>query len=85
MSRLIIGSSNIYRNYVAAKFKKYGEYSVIRCTDISNFEANMAGLEATDKEVIISVIENFIEKAGRGIESQDEKEVAIESAMIEYI
>jgi hypothetical protein len=85
MSRLIIGSSNIYRNYVAAKFKKYGEYSVIRCTDISNFEANMAGLEATDKEVIISVIENFIEKAGRGIESQDEKEAAIESAMIEYI
>ena len=85
MSRLIIGSSNVYRNYVASKFRKYGEFTMIRCTDIDSFSANMAGLEESDEEIIVSVIENFVEKAGRGIDDPDKKERSIEEAMDRYI
>jgi len=85
MSRLIIGSSNVYCNYSAAKFKKYGDYSVIRCTDIDNFDANMASLEDTDKEVIVSVIENFVDKAGRAAESGEVQDLSVELVMTKYL
>jgi hypothetical protein len=85
MAKLIIGSSNVYRNYIASKFKKYGDYSMIRCTDIESFDANMAGLEVTDKEVVVSVIENFVDKAGRGLEACEEKDRKVEAAMERYL
>ena len=86
MARLLIGSSNVYRNYVTSKHnKKYGDYTVIRCTDIDSFEANMVGLEENDKEVVMSVIENFIDKAGRGIAEPDDKDRAVEAVMIRYL
>ncbi len=36
---------------------------MVRCVDIKSFEAQMAALQPTETEVIISVIENFIETA----------------------
>jgi len=76
MSRLLIGSSNVYRHYRATAFTKYNEYSMIRCVDIESFVAQMENLEPSESEVVISVIENFIEKASDKKDGE-ERNVAI--------
>jgi hypothetical protein len=63
MSRLLIGSSNVYRHYRAVAYSKYTEYSMVRCVEIESFVSQMENLEPTETEVVISVIENFISKA----------------------
>jgi len=63
MSRILIGSSNVYRHYKPTAFKNHNEYGMIRCTDIESFAAQLDNLEPTETEVVISVLENFIEKA----------------------
>jgi hypothetical protein len=63
MARVLIGSSNIYRNYRALAFPRYKEYSMVRCVDIESFKAQVGNLEPAETEIVISVIENFIEKA----------------------
>ena len=63
MSRILIGSSNVYRHYRASAFRTYNEYVMIRCTDIESFSAQLENLEPTETEVVISVLENFVEKS----------------------
>jgi hypothetical protein len=63
MARVLIGSSNIYRNYRALAFPRYKEYSMVRCVDIESFKAQVGNLEPAETEIVISVVENFIEKA----------------------
>jgi hypothetical protein len=65
MLGVIIGSSNVYKFYQRDAFKANRAYSVVRCTDIANFNAIMMNLEDDDKEVIISVMENFVSSAAR--------------------
>ena len=84
MSRLLIGSSNVYRHYRAMAFNKYTEYSMIRCVDIESFVAQMENLEPSESEVVISVIENFIERASDKKEG-DERNKAIFEATKKYM
>jgi len=65
MNRVLIGSSNVYRFYKSDTYKDYNTYSMVKCTDIKSFAAIMTNLEAGDTEIIISVLENFLENAGR--------------------
>jgi len=65
MNRVIIGSSNVYRFYKSELYKDYNAYTMARCTDIKSFDAIMTNLEPNDTEVVISVLENFLDKAGR--------------------
>ena len=67
MARLLIGSSNVYRFYEAGKFKSYNPYNMMRCTRLEVFKAKMDALEVDDKEIVISVIENFICDAVRDV------------------
>jgi hypothetical protein len=83
MSRLLIGSSNIYRNYKAAIFSTFKEYAMVRCVDIKSFEAQMAALQPTETEVIISVIENFIETAVTSAE-MEKKRTELEQIVVQY-
>jgi hypothetical protein len=71
MARVLIGSSNVYRNYRALAFPRYKEYSMVRCVDIESFKAQVGNLERAETEIVISVIENFIEKA---VTSTDQEE-----------
>lgn len=64
MSRLLIGSSNVYKHYRAATYDKFPEYTMIRCTNIESFVAHLDGVDFDQTEVVVSVIENFIDKAG---------------------
>jgi hypothetical protein len=65
MMGVLIGSSNIYKFYRREEFAANRAYSVVRCTDIANFKAIMMNLEDDDKEVIVSVMENFVSSAAR--------------------
>jgi hypothetical protein len=71
MNRVLVGSSNVYRYYNRGEYPNFNEYLSARCTDIKSFEAIMTNLGKNDKEVIVSVLENFIDKAG-STESSDE-------------
>ncbi len=71
MSNILIGSSNVFRFYRREVYKEFKDYNVVRCTDINNFDATMTSLEPEDKEVVISVIENFLEKSARNEESDE--------------
>ena len=60
MSRLLIGSSNVYRFYKPESYPNHKPCAMVRCTNLEVFKATMSTLELTDKEVIISVVENMI-------------------------
>ena len=63
MSRQLIGSSNVYRHYKVENFPGVKSYNVVRCTDIKSFEALLENIDVIDTEIVISVLENFIDKA----------------------
>jgi hypothetical protein len=68
---LIIGSSNVYRFYKPEVYTGVRKFSMVRCTDIASFKAIMSNLETDDKEVIVSVIENFLATAARSEETEE--------------
>jgi hypothetical protein len=80
MSRILIGSSNVYRHYRASAYKKYPECAMIRCVDFESFSAQLVGLDSCETEVIISVLENFLVKAV-GAAKGEEREKAIKAAI----
>lgn len=84
MSRLLIGSSNVYRHYKASAYNKFPEYSMIRCVDIDSFVAQMENLEPTETQVVVSVVENFIGKASEG-KKDEERNVAIFEVIKRYL
>jgi hypothetical protein len=67
MAQILIGSSNVYRFYDAAKFTTAKKYKMINCTSLEVFKAKMDDLNCENKEIVISVIENFICDAVRGV------------------
>jgi len=76
MNRVIIGSSNVYRYYNKVSYPNFNDYLLTKCTDIKIFEAIMTNLGKNDSEVIVSVMENFIDKAGSPSTEQTEDEYA---------
>jgi hypothetical protein len=77
MSRLLIGSSNIYRFYRANAFKSFGEYAMIRCVDFDSLSAQLTNLEPSETEVTISVLENLLIKAAANLEGQDREDALV--------
>jgi hypothetical protein len=75
MSRILIGSSNVYKNYRVSLFVNYKEYSMVRCTDIESFNAHMQNIEAAETKVVVSVLENLLDKA---VTSPNKKKMAEE-------
>jgi hypothetical protein len=60
MANLLIGSSNLDRHYKASDFTNIRTYKMLKCTKFEGYIAFMGGLVADNKNVLISVIENFI-------------------------
>jgi hypothetical protein len=83
MSRMLIGSSNVYRNYKPEKFINFKEYKMVKCVEMESFDAHMTSLEPSVTEVVISVLENFLDRA---VKSTDKREMAeeISSAVNKY-
>ena len=63
LTRHIIGSSNINRFYKKENFPGFKECKMIKCCREEVFKVRMEDLVSEVKEVIISVIENFITDA----------------------
>jgi len=63
MDRIIVGSSNVYRFYRPELYKEFKTYNVARCTDIVTFKAVMDNLEEEENGVIVSVLENFLNRS----------------------
>jgi hypothetical protein len=59
---VLVGSSNIYGYYNNDAFKDYNKYMLLKCTDIKSFEAIMANFGIKDKEVIVLVLVNFLNR-----------------------
>ena len=78
MSRLLIGSSNVYRFYKPEDFKKYKNYTMKNCVDIKSFVAQMDNVEPNQTEIAISVIENFIDRASEKKEGIERSQAMFE-------
>jgi hypothetical protein len=59
MSSILVGSSNIARFYRADAFKKFRPYTLMRCTEFSSFKSTMEDFTVSEKNLVLSVIENF--------------------------
>ena len=71
MANLLIGSSNVYRHYRVADFPNIRNYKMLKCTQIDSYAAHLTGLVPDNKNVLISVFENFVVDAV----GQDEKDL----------
>ena len=86
MARLLFGSSNICRFYKPEKFKEYKPYLMKRSVRIEPFKARMACIGVEEKEVVISVIENFIcDAVGIDPENEDTLNESIEKVIDEFV
>ena len=70
MARILIGSSNIYRFYEPSKYQNYNPYIMVNCTKMEVFKVKMGELGPEDKEIVISVIENFVCDAVDGVRDE---------------
>jgi hypothetical protein len=71
MERVIIGSSNVYRFYKPDNYKEFNTYNMVRCTDVVTLRALTDNLEENEAEVVISVLENFLERSVRDASSEE--------------
>jgi hypothetical protein len=83
MSRIIVGSSNVRRFYSHGGFKSYPPYKMELCTVKRMFEVTVDALPAGAK-VIISVVENFIEKE-ISLANEEVKEEKMEQEMKDFM
>ena len=85
MSRILIGSSNVYRHYRYTAFPTYGEHSMLRCVDLETFAAQMVNLEPSETEIIVAVLENFIDRATAKSKEGEERDGAVERIVKAYL
>jgi len=81
MSRLIVGSSNVRRFYSHSRYSDYQPYKMELCTVFRMFEVTMESIPA-DAKIIVSVIENFIEKE---ISQEGEKDSQLKNVMKKFM
>ena len=84
-SRIIIGSSNIYRH--CGKAAKDRGYNVINCTKFELFKVRVMCLEEVDKAVIVCAIEIFVCDAVESVDKTDSDALgtAIDKIMDDFI
>ena len=81
---VVIGSSNVYRFIEHTDEQLKAIMTMRKCTKIEVFKALMASLKDTDKRVIITVIENFLADAVKGLTSPVEIKEKISNVMREF-
>jgi hypothetical protein len=71
MANILVGSSNVARFYKVDKFKDFRQYNFSRCTTMDTFKATMTELE--EGVAIISVFENIIVDAAKGLKNEGDE------------
>ena len=85
MSRILIGSSNIYRFYDIEKIPICKPYRMMNCTKMEIFLAKMDALVPDDKNIVISVVENFVCDAISGVTDDIVANGLCEKAIKDYL
>jgi hypothetical protein len=83
MANLLIGSSNLNRHYKVTDFPNIRQYKMLKCTQMTGYDAYMGGLVADNKNVLISVVENFIVDAVGAATAQPE--AAIDACIKDFL
>ena len=85
MARILIGSSNICRFYKPETFSNHKPYIMVKSTKFEHFKAKMDNLEMGKKQVVISVIENFLcDAVGSDPQDEDKLNEIIEKVIKEF-
>ena len=58
---------------------------MLRCVDLETFAAQMVNLEPTETEVVVAVLENFIDRATAKSEEGEERDRAVEDVVKAYL
>ena len=85
MWKQIIGSSNVYRSYKHEAFPDYPKYEVVNCTNKEVFVAALDNIKTGKGELIISVLENFLCDAVKGLSNPEEMNAALDEMIKEYL
>jgi hypothetical protein len=80
MTNILIGSSNVAKFYKVDKFKDFRQYNIARCTTFDSFRATMNELD--EGVAVISVLENIMADAAKGLSKEPEK---MEAAILKSI
>ena len=84
MKTTIIGSSNIYRPYDILAKEDQDKIDLKRCTRITAFKVFMDGLKENQRNVVISVIENFVCDAVGEVVDNDEVGRIVKGVLDEF-
>ena len=85
MLRLLIGSSNVYRNYSHGDFEEYQKYKMVKCTNREVFATALDSIDEGKGKVIISVVENLLCDAVKDITEPEAMNSALEAAIKGYL
>jgi hypothetical protein len=81
MSRLLIGSSNVYRFYKLITPQDFKPYKMVCCTNQDVWNVSVDEIKINKGEVIISVIENLICDALVGVTDPEVRRITIEDVV----
>ena len=85
LTRYLIGSSNVNRFYKKESYPGFKECKMIKCCREEVFKVRMEDLVAEDKEVIVSVIENFIADAVGEIKDENIISIKIDETIDRFL
>ncbi len=85
MSRILIGSSNIYRFHKLITIKDYKPYTMVPCTNQEVWNVKVDEIVMEKGEVIVAVIENLICDAVAGVTDPEVRKITIEDVVGSYM
>jgi hypothetical protein len=73
MSRILYGSSNVYRHISRVRDNVLSEFELVRCTKKTLFDSHLSGLAklAPGSVIVTSVLANFIVDACQGLDDSE--------------
>ena len=85
MSRLLIGSSNVYRFHKLIASSVFKPYTMVCCTNQDVWNVSVDDIKMEKGEIIISVIENLICDAVLGVDNPDARKIIIEDVVGSFL
>jgi hypothetical protein len=85
MLRTIIGSSNVYRFYKPDLFQGYKPFVMNNCSNQQVFDVAISDIKSSRGQVVISVIENILCDAVKGIVDPELMNAALETTINKYL
>ena len=85
MSRLLIGSSNVYRFHKLIASNDFKPYTMVCCTNQDVWNVSVDDIKMEKGEIIISVIENLICDAVLEVDNPEARKIIIEDVVGSFL